>query len=207
MHEEMVASKCFPISFNQRRLWIVDQLHPGMAAYHIPVCLRLPGQIAFDALERSLQAIVDRHECLRTTFGIRDGAPVQLVRSSRAIPLQVREISTHPGADVEALAYAYAREEIQKLFDLSNGPLIRAELLRLGPENHILVSTMHHIVSDGWSAELFIRELAEYYGAYSAGREPSLKPLAMQYSDFAMLQRHRCKRAHRTAIVILAENP
>lgn len=161
MHQEMVASKCSPISFNQRRFWIVDQLHPGMAAYHIPVCLRLTGRIAFDTLERSLQAIVDRHECLRTTFAIRDGAPVQLVRSSRAIPLQVREISTHPGADVEAQAYSFAREEIQKLFDLSNGPLIRAVLLRLGPENHILVSTMHHI-SDGWSAELFIRELAEF---------------------------------------------
>ena len=190
MRHEIVAPKCFPVSFNQRRLWIVDQLHPGMAAYHIPVCQRLTGQIALDALERSLEAIVDRHESLRTTFGVRNGVPVQLIRSSRAIPLQMRDISSHTGVDVEAQAYSFARREIQKPFDLSNGPLIRAVLLRLGPENHILVTTMHHIVGDGWSAELFIRELAEYYGAFSAGREPSLKPLAMQYSDFTLLQRH-----------------
>jgi len=184
------VEKCFPVSSNQRRLWIVDQLYPGMAAYHIPVCLRLTGQIALDALERSLTAIVDRHESLRTTFGVRNGVPVQFIRSSRAIPLQVLDISSDSGLDVEAQAYSFVRGEIQKPFDLSNGPLIRAVLLRLGPENHILVTTMHHVVTDGWSAELFIRELAEYYGAFSAGREPSLKPLAMQYSDFTLLQRH-----------------
>jgi thioesterase domain-containing protein len=192
MRHEGAAPKCFPVSFNQRRLWIVDQLYSGMVAYHIPVCLRLRGQINLDSLERSLAAIVDRHESLRTTFGVRDGVPVQLIGASRAIPLQVLDISSssHPSMDVEAQAYSFARGEIQKPFDLSSGPLIRAVLLRLGPENHILVTTMHHIVTDGWSAELFIRELAEYYGAFSAGREPSLKPLAMQYSDFALLQRH-----------------
>jgi thioesterase domain-containing protein len=188
--EEFVQPRCFPVSLNQRRLWIFDQLHPGTAAYHIPVCLRLTGPLTFDALERSLGAIVARHGSLRTTFGVRDGEPVQLVEPSCAISLQLWDTSTSPGADLEAQAHSFARGEIQKPFDLRNGPLVRAALLRLGPQHHILVITMHHIVSDGWSAELFIRELAEHYAAFSADREPSLKPLPMQYSDFAISQRH-----------------
>ena len=190
MRDAVVEPKCFPVSLNQQRLWILDQLEPGIAAYHITACLRLTGPLVVDALERSLGAIVDRHESMRTTFGVRDGAPVQLVHSSCAIPMQMLDMRTHPGADLEARAYAFAREEIQKSFDLKNGPLLRAVLLRLNPEHHILLITMHHIVSDGWSAELFIRELAEHYGAFVAGREPTVKPLPMQYSDFAILQRH-----------------
>ena len=99
-------------------------------------------------------------------------------------------MNTHSGTDLEAQARSFVREEIQKPFDLRNGPLLRTALLRLGPEHHILVSTMHHIVSDGWSAELLIRELAEHYGAFVAGQEPNPKPLPIQYSDFTILQRH-----------------
>ena len=186
----VVEPKCFPLSINQQRLWILDQLRPGIAANHITVCLRLTGPLVTDALERSLQAVVDRHESLRTTFGFRDNAPLQLINSSRAIPLQMRDMSTHSGTDLEAQAHSFVREEMQKPFDLRNGPLLRTALFRLGPEHHILVSTMHHIVSDGWSAELLIRELAEHYGAFVAGQEPNLKPLPIQYSDFTILQRH-----------------
>jgi acyl carrier protein len=190
MHQEAGDPQCFPVSLNQQRLWIVDQLHPGTSAYHVPVSLRLKGPLALDALERSFRAIVARHESLRTTFGMRDGAPMQLVRSCIAIPLQVRDVTAHPGADLEAYAYSFAREEIQKPFDLRNGPLVRAALLRLNPQDHILVATMHHIVSDGWSAELFISELAKHYEAFSADREPPLKALPMRYSDFTVLQRY-----------------
>jgi thioesterase domain-containing protein/acyl carrier protein len=179
---------CVPLSLSQRRFWILDQLHPGIAAYHIPVCLRLTGPLAFDALERSLGGIVARHGSLRTTFGVRDGAPVQVVKPFCPIPLRLRDISAHPGADLEAQAYSFVHAEILKPFDLKNGPLIRAALLRLGPQHHILISTMHHIVSDGWSAELFVQELAEHYGAFSADRELSLNPLPMQYFDFTILQ-------------------
>jgi NRPS condensation-like uncharacterized protein/acyl carrier protein len=190
MHQETIDPRCSPVSLNQQRLWVIDQLHPGATAYHIPVSLRLKGPLALDALERSFRAIVARHDSLRTTFGIRDGAPMQLVRSAGAIPLQVRDITTHPGADLEEYAYSVARQEIQKAFDLRNGPLIRAALLRLAPQDHILVATMHHIVSDGWSAELFISELATHYEALSADREPSLKAPPIRYSDFTVLQRH-----------------
>jgi len=188
--EAIVEPKCFPVSMNQQRLWILDQLQPGIAANHIPVCLRLTGPLVTDALERSLRAVVDRHESLRTTFGFRDNAPLQLINSSCAIPLQMRDMSTHPGTDLEAQAHSFVREEIRKPFDLRNGPLLRTALLRLGPEHHILVITMHHIVSDGWSAEVLIRELAEHYSAFVAGQEPNLKPLPVQYSDFTILQRH-----------------
>ena len=188
--EAIVEPKCFPVSMNQQRLWILDQLQPGIAANHIPVCLRLTGPLVTDALERSLRAVVDRHESLRTTFGFRDNAPLQLINSSCAIPLQMRDMSTHPGTDLEAQAHSFVREEIRKPFDLRNGPLLRTALLRLGPERHILVITMHHIVSDGWSAEVLIRELAEDYSAFVAGQEPNLKPLPVQYSDFTILQRH-----------------
>jgi thioesterase domain-containing protein len=189
-HRAAVDLQWFPVSLNQQRLWVVDQLHPGTTAYHVPVSLRLKGPLALDALERSFRAIVARHESLRTTFGMQDGAPMQLVRSSGAIPLQVQDITAHPGADLEAYAYSLARQEIQKPFDLRNGPLIRAALLRLAPQDHILVATMHHIVSDGWSAELFISELAQHYEAFSDDREPFLKALPMRYSDFTVLQRH-----------------
>src|SRR6516225_1927304 len=188
--EAVVEAKCFPVSMNQQRLWILDQLQPGIAANHIPVCLRLTGPLVTDALERSLRAVVDRHESLRTTFGFRDNAPFQLINSSCAIPLQMRDMSTHPGTDLEAQAHSFVREEIRKPFDLRNGPILRTALLRLGPEHHILVITMHHIVSDGWSAEVLIRELAEDYSAFVAGQEPNLKPLPVQYSDFTILQRH-----------------
>src|SRR6516225_2618995 len=187
--EAVVELKCFPVSMNQQRLWILDQLEPGIAAYHITVCLRLTGPLVTGALERSLGTIVDRHESLRTTFGVRDGAPVQLINPYCAVPLQMRDMSMHPGTDLEAQAYSFVREEIQKPFDLRNGPLLRTSLVRLGPEHHIFVCTMHHIVSDGWSAELLIRELAEHYGAFVAGQEPTLRPLPIQYSDFTILQR------------------
>ena len=190
MQQETLELKCFPVSLNQQGLWILDQLQQGIAAYHIPIGLRLTGPLAVNALKRSLGAIVARHESLRTTFGISNGAPVQLIKSSCMVSLQMQDVSAHPAVDLEAQASSLARREIQKPFDLGNGPLICAALLRLDPQHHILVVTIHHIVCDGWSAELFVRELAEHYDAFLGGREPSVAPLPMQYSDFTVLQRH-----------------
>jgi thioesterase domain-containing protein len=182
--------ECFPVTPNQRQLWIVAHLQPHSAPYHVPVGLRLSGPLSLETLDRSIAAIVDRHESLRTIFGIRKDALVQFVRPSRPISLQVRDISEALDPGLERQAYSLARQEIDAPFDVGEGPLFRAALLRLAPDQHILICTMHHIVSDGWSAELFVRELAEYYDAFAVGRQPSLKPLAMAYSDFAVLQ-HR----------------
>ena len=130
-----------------------------------------------------------RHGSLRTIFEVRGGAPAQLVKPTCVVPVQLREIGERPGTDQEARAYSIALRELRRPFDLRSGPLIRATLLRLGPEHHVFLGAIHHIVSDGWSAELFVSELAEHYGAYSAGKEPSLAPLPMQYSDFTLSQR------------------
>jgi hypothetical protein len=189
-----MPEECFPLSSSQRRFWVLDQLQPGSAAYHIPVCLRLTGPLAFEALERSLGAIVARHASLRTTFDVRDGVPFQFVKSCGAVPLQLRDISAHQGPDLEPRAYSIVQAEILKPFDLKNGPLLRATLLRLGPQHHILVSTMHHIVSDGWSAEILVQELTEHYVAFSTDRVLSLKPLPIQYSDFTVLQQDALAR-------------
>ena len=155
---------------------------PWHCSFHIPVCLRLTGPLAFDALERSLEGIVARHGSLRTTFGIR---MVHRCKSSSRFagsPCDCEMLAPSacgPGGAGVFICHA----EILKPFDLKNDPLIRAALLRLGPQHHIFVSTMHHIVSDGWSAELFVQELAEHFGTFSADRELSLNPLPMQYFD------------------------
>jgi thioesterase domain-containing protein len=180
---------CFPLSLSQQRLWLVDQLQPHSATYHIPVCLRLTGPLAVEALKQSIDAVVARHEPLRTVFVVRDDAPFQFVKPSCVIPVQVRDISGTAVGELETRAYSLVRREIRAPFDLSRGPLVRAAVLQLGTEHYILIITMHHIVSDGWSAELFVRELTEYYRAFTSGRKPNPKPLRMQYSDFTILQR------------------
>ena len=178
-----------PVSLNQRQLWIVDQLYPGNSAYHIPICLRLTGPLKLPALNRALQEVVARHGSLRTTFHLQDDGPVQCVTPSLTVQILLEDLTSF-GSDAEAQGYAFACAEVQKPFDLSKGPLIRVALVRMSPQNHVLVVTMHHIVSDGWSAEIFIQELAKCYVASSVDARPTLEPLPMQYTDFAALQRY-----------------
>jgi len=178
----------FAISPNQRRFWILDQLEPGNAAYHIPICLRLIGRLNRESLELGLAAIVARHEPLRSRFVVYNSEPMLVVASQAVVDLQVLDLSAVPESEGEAKAYSRVREEIGKPFDLSRGPPIRALLLILAPAHHILVCTVHHIVCDGWSAELLVREIAEHYEAMAAGRDPSIEPLAFPYSTYAVLQ-------------------
>jgi thioesterase domain-containing protein/NRPS condensation-like uncharacterized protein/acyl carrier protein len=188
-HEKDPIVDLFPLSLNQQRLWILDQLDPASAAYIIPVCLRLKGPLVIETLQRSLDGVVARHATLRTTFDVRDGGPVQLVHRSFAIPLRLSDISANPEADQEALASSIALREAYDPLDLKNGPLVRVALIRLSPDHHIMVSAIHHIVSDGRSMELFVSELAERYEAYAANKEPSFEALPIRYSDFTHLQR------------------
>jgi thioesterase domain-containing protein len=178
----------FPLAPNQKRFWILDQLEPGNAAYHIPICLRLIGPLSRESLERSLAAMVARHEPLRSRFVVHNSEPMLVVDSRAVVDLQVLELSAVRESEVEAKAYSLVREEIGRPFDLSRGPPIRTVLLILAPAHHILVCTIHHIASDGWSAELLVREIAEHYEALTAGREPSIEPLAFPYSSYAVLQ-------------------
>ncbi|HEX2077177.1 MAG TPA: condensation domain-containing protein, partial [Longimicrobium sp.] len=178
-----------PLSFAQERLWFIDRLEPGSDVYNMPVARRLEGALDQAALARALGEIVRRHEALRTTFREVDGSPVQVIASSGGFALAVEDLSGLSEADREAAARLRTREEARRAFDLSAGPLFRASLLRLGEEDHVLLLSMHHAVSDGWSMGVLFRELSALYAAYRDGGESPLPELAVQYADYAVWQR------------------
>src|SRR3984893_8207677 len=150
-------------SFAQQRLWFLDQLDPGSAEYNLPLAYRLRGRLDRGVLARSLGEIVERHEVLRTTFGAVGGEPMQVVREAAGCPLRYVDLSRFPLAEAEKQADVLLRDEVACPFDLVRGPLFRVTLLRLAPEDHVLVFCMHHIVSDGWSLGGLTRELGMVY--------------------------------------------
>jgi amino acid adenylation domain-containing protein len=180
-----------PLSFAQERLWFVDRLEPGSTTYNLPAALRLTGAMDERALERALGEIVRRHEALRTVFAEADGAPVQVIAPFGGFTLPVEDLSGLGEADRAAAVKQRAGDEALRPFDLSAGPLFRASLLRLGAEEHVLLLSMHHIVSDGWSMGVLFRELSTLYEAYLAGRESPLPELPVQYADYAVWQREQ----------------
>ena len=178
-----------PLSFAQQRLWLIDRLSPGGPAYNVPAAVRLGGRLDLSALEQSLNEVVRRHEVLRTTFAVVDEQPVQFVAEELKLSLAVTDLSRLSASEREAEARRLAREEALAPFDLSKGPLLRARLLKLSDEEHVLLLTMHHIVSDGWSEGVLINEVGALYRAYEAGLPSPLEELPIQYGDFAEWQR------------------
>ncbi|HEU4837373.1 MAG TPA: amino acid adenylation domain-containing protein, partial [Pyrinomonadaceae bacterium] len=178
-----------PLSFAQQRLWFIDQLEPESAAYNIPATVRLRGALNVEALQRSFEEIVRRHEVLRTTFVTEAGESQQVIGTSWKVELPVLDLSHLPEAERDVTAREWAAREASQPFVLSEGPLLRFGLARLSEEEHVLAVTMHHIISDGWSVGVLIREVSELYEAYSRGEESPLAELAMQYGDFAVWQR------------------
>ena len=176
-----------PLSFAQARLWFLDQLSPGSAVYNMPLPLRLDGALDPSVLRSVLGEVVRRHEALRTTFPSAGGGPYQAIAPEALVPLAIVDLGALPAPGSSAAALAAA--EGARPFDLGAGPLLRATLLKLGRERHILLLTMHHIVSDGWSMEVLLRELAALYAAFAAGRPSPLPELPVQYADFAVWQR------------------
>ncbi|HVO10122.1 MAG TPA: amino acid adenylation domain-containing protein [Vicinamibacteria bacterium] len=177
------------LSFAQQRLWFFDQLQPQSAAYNLFLPLRHRGALDPDALGRALREVVRRHEVLRTRFHAVGGRPVAEVDAEPSVALPLVDLSDLAGADGEAAARRLAREENARPFDLARGPLLRAKLLRLRADDHLLLLTMHHIVSDGWSMGVLVRELGRLYEAFRAGCPSPLPELAIQYADFAAWQR------------------
>ncbi|HKS72052.1 MAG TPA: condensation domain-containing protein, partial [Terriglobales bacterium] len=177
----------FPATFQQRRLWFLDQLQPNAASYNVAWSIRITGQLRVEALEQSLSEIVRRHEVLRTTFTERNGEPVQVVSPAHPLHLAVLDLSSTP--DGEAEAQRITSQESQQPLDLKNGPLLRARVLKLGAEEHIVLITLHHIVFDGWSRRIFVQELATLYEAYESGKASPLPDLPLQYADYAVWQR------------------
>src|SRR5580700_662990 len=178
-----------PLSYAQQRLWFLDQLEPGKATYNIPCAVRLSGVLDVGALQESLQEIVRRHEVLRTSFPMKEGNPVQEIEPEMRIELAVKDLMAEEEGERERVAEELAKEEAQRPFDLSKGGLIRARVLRLEEEEHVLLVTMHHIVSDGWSLGVLVREFSELYEAHREGRAWQLPELKIQYADYAEWQR------------------
>ncbi|MGH7412374.1 MAG: amino acid adenylation domain-containing protein, partial [Candidatus Methylomirabilis sp.] len=178
-----------PLSFAQQRLWFLDRLEPSNPFYNHTEAVRISGRLRVDALQRALDGIVARHESLRTTFVAMDGSPVQRIAPAKSGTLSVVDLGDVPRAEREANAELLAAEEARRPFDLARGPLLRATLLRLSEEEHILLLTIHHIVFDGWSKEVFFREMAVLWEAFSTGGPSPLSPLPIQYADFAVWQR------------------
>jgi amino acid adenylation domain-containing protein len=178
-----------PLSFAQQRLWFLYQLDPHSAFYNIPAHLRLSGKLDADALKRALNEIVSRHESLRTNLHTIGGQPVQVVAQERLLSLPVFDLAELPEAARENEARQLISDEARRPFNLATDALLRAVLVKLGDAEHLLLLTFHHIVSDGWSAGILIRELDLLYQAFAAGEQPSLAPLEVQYADFALWQR------------------
>jgi NRPS condensation-like uncharacterized protein len=178
-----------PLSFAQQRLWFLDQYEPDNILYNLAAAIRLKGAFNVTALEQSLNEILRRHEVLRTTFSMVDDRPVQIIHKVwdfSLTPIELRESSSEKK---EAIAARLAAEEAEKPFNLAKGPLLRVKLLRLAEDDHVLLITMHHIISDGWSIKVFIGEIEELYKAYTNGQRAALPELPIQYADFALWQR------------------
>ena len=174
-----------PLSFAQARLWFLYQLEGATGTYNMTGALSLSGSLQVEALKQALGAIIQRHESLRTSFQTVDGVPVQVIDANPIWELLIVNLA---GKEAEA-AEKLAQAEAQTPFDLTKSPLLRVTLLKLQPEKHILLINMHHIISDGWSIGVFIRELSHLYGAFVVGEEPTLPTLPIQYADFAVWQR------------------
>ena len=177
-----------PLSFSQQRLWFLDQLEPGGAAYNIPAAIRLSGALDINALERALNLIIQRHQILRTRFDSIDGWPFQIIEPQFELTLLVTDVACSDGDEREQEILARATIEAKTGFDLTHDPLVRAGLLRLSENEHVLLLTMHHIVTDEWSTQIFTQEMALAYEAFCRGESPALGDLPIQYADFANWQ-------------------
>ncbi|HEY0194197.1 MAG TPA: condensation domain-containing protein, partial [Kofleriaceae bacterium] len=174
-----------PLSFPQQRMWFFEQLEPGSSTYTVPGCIRLRLALDVGALQRAMNEILRRHEALRTTFHELDGRPVQVIAPHLALDIPLHDLSGLPEAVREDRVIELATRETRRPFDLTTGPLVRATLMKCGAEDFVLQIAMHHIVSDGWSLGVFIRELSALYAAFSANEASPFEDLPIQYADFA----------------------
>ena len=179
----------YPLSFAQQRLWFLDRFDTSTPAYNISLAMRLDGPIDLRSLSRAFHEITRRHEVLRSSFVSLEGQVLQIINSPSEEPLPVVDLSALPFEAREKTRKVLIPELAQRSFDLSEGPLVNATVIKLAPDQHVFSLTMHHIVSDGWSADILMRELTTLYAAYAAGKPSPLPELPLQYADFAQWQR------------------
>jgi amino acid adenylation domain-containing protein/non-ribosomal peptide synthase protein (TIGR01720 family) len=180
-----------PLSFAQQRLWFLQQMEPGSTAYNIAAAIRLAGELDESALRAAFDYLLSRHEAFRTTFKGKAGEAVQVIQPAARIALPRVDLSVLSNEARAAEFKRLGEEEVGKAFDLVAGPLLRLTLVKLAANEHVLLLTMHHIISDGWSMRVMLRELAAAYDAYANRQAPDLPPLPIQYADFAVWQRQR----------------
>ncbi|HEY0736197.1 MAG TPA: condensation domain-containing protein, partial [Herpetosiphonaceae bacterium] len=181
--------QALPLSFAQQRLWFLDQLTPQSAAYIMPLAFRLHGALDVAALQSSLNALVARHEALRTTFQLHDGEPVQVIAPPQPLPIRVLDLQAQPAPERAAQVQQWVQQVATTPFDLEEGPLLRVTLVRVAATEHVLLLSMHHIITDGWSLGVLLRELSVLYTAHVSGQSAALPALAVQYADYALWQR------------------
>ncbi len=179
-----------PPSFAQERLWFLHQLGMLGSAYNNPTIVRLKGALQMQALQQSFAVLIERHEALRTRFHIVDGNPIQVVDSRIEFELRQVDLSRYAAEEIELAQKRAIESQVLEDFDLERGPLLRVSLVRRSAEDHIVVLNMHHIISDGWSKGVLVREIAALYSDLALRRPPSLPPLAVQYADYALWQRN-----------------
>ena len=178
-----------PLSSSQQRLWFLNQLDSGTRAYNLPAVLRLRGELRIDVLGAAIEEIIRRHEVLRTSFPAIDGTPYQSISPTPYSPLELVDLSNLPLQEKEARMRNLVFEEAQRSFDLANGPLLRTTLYKLQENEHVLCFTVHHIIFDGWSVPILLREMTLLYEAFLHGRPSPLPDLLLQYADFAVWER------------------
>ncbi|MGF6109832.1 non-ribosomal peptide synthase/polyketide synthase [Pseudomonas frederiksbergensis] len=201
LHKEGVDFARFPIpqgveaedrqalSYAQQRMWFLWQLDPQSGAYNLPGAVRLKGRLNLAALDQAFASLVARHETLRTVFQRQPDDSLQQVPASAPLAIEQVDFSGLPAAEREHAVAQAAQQQSLLPFDLAVGPLLRVKLLKLAEQEHVLLLTLHHIVSDGWSMNVLIDEFIRCYDAHDAGAQPQLAPLPIQYSDYALWQR------------------
>lgn len=182
-------SEAFPLSFAQQRLWFIEQLEPGNAAYHIATAIHLQGVLLVALLEQSFAHLLRRHESLRTTFHLQQGQPVQVIHPAAPFHIPLVDLRCLPEAERSMAGEQIMSWEAQQPFSLEQGPLLRARLCQLGDQSFLLLLTMHHIISDGWSTSILVQEVTTAYACLLGARTPALPDLPIQYLDYALWQR------------------
>jgi NRPS condensation-like uncharacterized protein len=178
----------WPLSFAQRRFWFLKQLYPDSAADNLLNVIRLGGGLDVSVFEKAFSEIVRRHEILRTTFELKEGIPVQIISDPQPVNMPVADLSMLSEEKQIAEVERVAREEGLKPFNLSTGPLMRVGMIKLGEEDHVVMVTMHHIISDGWSMKVMVEEVSRMYGGYRRGEGEEEEEERIQYADYAIWQ-------------------
>ncbi len=180
-----------PLSFNQQRIWFLEKLNPGQTIYNMQTAVRLIGKIDLGILSKSVSKVVDKHESLRTVFKEKNGIPSQVILET--MESEIRVIKNDTDLDTNGFVKAELKKDAKEIFDLENGPLFRIKLLEISPAENVIIITMHHIISDGWSINILLSEIIRNYIELSRGLEVKEEPLEIQYADYSVWQRNRLK--------------